>query len=172
MRHVRALVLVAAAGCYTQPVYTLSPPEQCAQSAQVVEGGAGLYGTSTTAAPADQGGIYGASQRDAPADQGGLYGATQRDAPADQGGLYGAGMRNSNQDVRCRRPMSAAEQCEIRAMQASAQLKHQSNAGDVAPVSNDQVEYARSQAYQSCMGGAVNGPPGSTPPAPPAPPPQ
>jgi hypothetical protein len=49
-------------------------------------------------------------------------------------------------------------------MQATAQLKHQSNAGEVAPVSSDQVEYARASTYQSCMAGSVNGPPGNTPP--------
>ncbi|HEY1817762.1 MAG TPA: hypothetical protein VGG74_35720 [Kofleriaceae bacterium] len=168
MRHPRALLLILAGSCYTQAqpaVYTLNPPEQCAQSAMVVESssGSGLYGTSQTVAPGDNGGLYGASQRDAPGDNGGLYGASQRDAPSQNGGLYGATQRNTNGDLRCRRPGTPAEQCEIRSMQATAQLKHQSNAGEVAPVTTDQVESVRSSTYQSCMAG---GPPGSTPPAP------
>jgi hypothetical protein len=82
-------------------------------------------------------------------DNGGPYGAPPAQDP---GGLYGAAMRNSAQPVLCRRPASPADACEVRAMQASAQLKHQSNVGEVAPVSNDQIEYVRSSTYQSCMG--------------------
>ncbi|HEX4455321.1 MAG TPA: hypothetical protein VH143_30890 [Kofleriaceae bacterium] len=138
MLDVRALLLILAAGCYTQSVYSLSPHEQCALNAMVLDGG----------------------------ETGGLYGASSRQAPGETGGLYGASMRSDGQDMRCRRPATPAEQCEIRSMQASAQLKHQSNAGDVAPVSNDQVDYVRSSTYQSCMAGSVSGPPGSRPPAP------
>ena len=163
MRHV--LMLIVAAGCYVQPAgthYALDPGEQCAQSALVPANG-GLYGTSSTVAPGSNGGLYGASQRDAPGSNGGLYGATSTAAPGDQGGLYGAAMRNSaSPDLQCRRPSSPAEQCEIRSLQASAQLKHQSNVGEVPPVSSDQVEYARSSSYQNCM----SGPPGSAPPPP------
>ncbi len=148
MLDVRALLLILAAGCYTQPIYTLSPHEQCAQNAMVLDGG-------------DNGGLYGASATQAPGENGGLYGASSRQAPGENGGLYGAGMRSDGQDVRCRRPATTADQCEIRSMQASAQLKHQSNAGAVAPVSNDQVDYLRSSTYQSCMAGSVSGPPGS-----------
>jgi hypothetical protein len=136
MRHARALVLMLAAGCYVQPVgthYALEPREQCAQNASVL----------------DNGGPYGAPPAQ---DPGGLYGATTTQAPGENGGLYGAAMRNSEQPVLCRRPASPADACEVRAMQASAQLKHQSNVGEVAPVSNDQIEYVRSSTYQSCMG--------------------
>jgi hypothetical protein len=169
MLDVRALLLLLAAGCYTQPVYSLSPHEQCAQNALVLDGGdnSGLYGASSTVAPGETGGLYGASSTQAPGSNGGLYGASSRQAPGENGGLYGASMRSDGQDVRCRRPATAAEQCEIRSMQASAQLKHQSNAGEVAPVSNDQVDYVRSSTYQNCMAGSVSGPPGSRAPAPP-----
>jgi hypothetical protein len=149
MLHVRALLLILAAGCYTQPVYSLTPHEQCAQNAMVLDGGD------------NGGGLYGASSAVAPGENGGLYGASSRQAPGESGGLYGASMRSDGQDVRCRRPATTAEQCQIRSMQASAQLKHQSNAGEVAPVSNDQVEYVRSSTYQNCMAGSVSGPPGA-----------
>ena len=163
MLHVRALLLTLAAGCYTQPVYSLTPHEQCAQNAMVLDGGdsRGLYGASSTVAPGSNGGLYGASSTVAPGENGGLYGASSRQAPGENGGLYGASMRSDGQDVRCRRPATTAEQCEIRSMQASADLKHKSNAGEVAPVSNDQVEYVRSATYQNCMAGSVSGPPGA-----------
>jgi hypothetical protein len=161
---IRALVLIAAAGCYTQPLYSLNPYEQCALNAQVLQSAAdsgGLYGQSSTVAPGENGGLYGASQAQAPGENGGLYGASQAQAPGENGGLYGADARSNGQGVRCRRPATAAEQCAIRSLQASARLKHQSNAGDIAAVSNDQVEYARSSTYQSCMAGATSGPPGA-----------
>jgi hypothetical protein len=142
----RALLLILATGCYTQPLYTLNPPEQCALGTMVL---------------VSSGGLYSASQSVAPGENGGLYGATQSIAPGENGGLYGASMRANGQDVRCRRPATFADQCEIRSLQVSAQLKHQSNAGEIATVSNEQVEYARASTYQSCM---ANGPPGSTPP--------
>src|ERR1700733_4225930 len=122
MLHVRALLLTLAAGCYTQPVYSLTPHEQCAQNAMVLDGG-------------DSRGLYGASSTVAPGSNGGLYGASSTVAPGENGGLYGASMRSDGQDVRCRRPATTAEQCEIRSMQASADLKHKSNAGEGAPVS-------------------------------------
>jgi hypothetical protein len=146
----RALVLMVAAGCYTQPTYTLNPYEQCALNAMVLQ------------TAGDSGGLYGESA----GENGGLYGQTLAQAPGENGGLYGA-----TQGVRCRRPATPAETCAIRSLQASARLKHQSNVGDVPPVSNDQVEYARSSTYQSCMSGAMSGPPGASQPPPPSPPP-
>jgi hypothetical protein len=165
---IRALVLIVAAGCYTQPVYSLNPYEQCAINAQVLQSSgdnAGLYGQSSTVAPGENGGLYGANARQAP--PGGLYAETQAQAPGENGGLYGASQRSDGQGVRCRQAATPAERCAIVSLQASARLKHQSNVGDVAPVSNDQVEYARSSSYQSCMSGAMAGPPGAA-----APPPQ
>lgn len=161
MRHVRALLLILATGCYTQPLnplYTLNPREQCAQTTMVLDissgngsgENGGLFGASQSA-PGNNGGLYGTSQAVAPGENGGLYGASQSATPGENGGLYGASTRSSGQDVRCRRPTTMADQCEIRSLQASAELKHKSNAGEVAPVSNDQVEYARSSTYQSCM---------------------
>jgi hypothetical protein len=179
MFHIRSLLLVLAAGCYTQPVYSLNPYEQCAVNAMVLQTAGesgGLYGETATVAPGERGGIYGATQTQAPAENGGLYGQTQAQAPGENGGIYGATQRSDGQGVRCRRPANPAEQCAIVSLQTSARLKHQSNAGEIAPVSNDQVEYARSSTYQSCMTGAMNGPPGAapgpapTPPAPPQPP--
>ena len=143
MLHLRALPLILAAGCYTQPLdtaYTLNPREQCAQHAMTLDGTTGSNG------------LYGASSTVASGENGGLYGASSTVAPGESGGLYGASMR-SNEDVRCRQPATTAEQCEMRSMQMSADLKHKSNAGEVAPVSNDQVEYARSSAYRDCMAG-------------------
>ena len=145
----RALLLILATGCYTQPLYTLTPREQCAQSTMVLLSAGG-----------ENAGLYGAS-----GENGGLYGASQSAAPGENGGLYGATMRANGEDVRCRRPATIADQCEIRSLQVSSQLKHQSNAGEIAEVSNDQVEHVRSSTYQSCMAGSVSGPPGSRPPA-------
>jgi hypothetical protein len=166
MRQSRAWVLMVVAGCYTQPVYTLNPREQCAQSTMVLDNGSvaagdngGLYGASSTVAPGENGGLYGATTRSAPGENGGLYGASSA-APGENGGLYGASGANGANGARCRRPATAADQCEIRSLQASADLKHKSNAGEVAPVSNDQVEYTRSSVYQNCMAGAAAGPSG------------
>lgn len=140
MLDARAVLLILAAGCYAQAqptLYTLNPPEQCALSAMMLA--------------SENGGIYGAGE------SGGIYGA------GENGGLYGAATR-SNDQPQCRPAASPSDQCWIRAMQTSARLKHQSNAGEVAPVSNDQIEYVRSSTYQSCMAGAVGGPPGTIPP--------
>jgi hypothetical protein len=172
MLRVGALVMVVAAGCYTQPVYSLNSYEQCAVSAMVLQSAgdnAGLYGQTSTVAPGENGGLYGASARQAPGDNGGLYGASSTVAPGENGGLYGATQRSDGQGVQCRQPTTPAERCAIVSLQASAHLKHQSNVGEIAPVTDDQVERVRASTYQACMSGAMAGPPGAAPPPPPPP---
>src|ERR1700735_229951 len=93
MFHIRSLLLILAAGCYTQPVYSLNPYEQCALNAMVLQtagDSGGLYGETATVAPGERGGIYGATQTQAPAENGGLYGQTQAQAPGENGGINGA----------------------------------------------------------------------------------
>src|ERR1700744_518535 len=99
MIYVRAGCLAFAAGCYTQPLYSLNPYEQCAVNAMVLQ------------SAGESGGLYAESQTSG--ENGGLYGQAQAQAPGENGGLYGATQRSNGQGVQCRRPANAAEQCAI-----------------------------------------------------------
>jgi len=147
------LVTILVAGCYTRPVYTLVPAEQCASNSMVISdtSNAGLYGTSQSVAPGSNGGLYGATSREAPGDQGGLYGASTREGSS--GGLYGASMRNNQQTLQCRPPATAEDRCEVQAFTASIRLKHDANANG-EQLTDAEIDAARQDAHDRCIGRA------------------